>query len=87
MLFNLKINAFLLCFFLNFTTELTILQGTPTKEAKEKMQTNPVIIKTKKSNSSCFISCKRQLLVSSVFYSKVKTCIFFSLIFKIIIYF
>ena len=54
-------------FFLNSTTELTIPQGIPAKEAKEEMQTNPVIIKTKISNSSCFISCKRQLLVSSVF--------------------
>ena len=67
MLFKLKLNASLLCFFLNSATELTIPQGIPTKEAKEEMQTNPVIIKTKISNSSCFISCKRQLLVSSVF--------------------
>ena len=54
-------------FFLNSTTELTIPQGIPAKEAKEEMQTNPVIIKTKISNSSCFISCKRQLLASSGF--------------------
>ena len=67
MLFKLKLNASLLCFFLNSATELAIPQGIPTKEAKEEMQTNPVITKTKIINSSCFISCKRQLLASSVF--------------------
>ena len=47
MLFNLHfaINIILLCIF--FSAELVIPIGIPIKEAKEEMETHPVVIETK----------------------------------------